>query len=119
MSLEAAERETVFRIADDERQWIVSSFRRSDITKLRKNPDFVITEEGTFEGTAFVHGLLPMGAITIRATTGRSKGKSEATKPKRSMPANAARCSGTKADGSPCGSLASKETGRCSRHPLS
>ena len=115
--MEAAERETHFSISDDEKVWIVSSFRRADITKLRKNPDFVITEEGTFEGTAFVHGTLPMAAITIRATTGRGKGKAAVAKTgKRGMPANATRCSGVKADGAPCGSLAKGNSGRCVHH---
>lgn len=118
MSLEAAERETVFTISDDERVWLVSSYRRSDITKLRKNPDFLIEEEGTFEGTAFVRGTLPMNGLTIRATSGRGKGKSTAPKTtKRTLPANAARCSGVKADGTPCGSLAKGDTGRCRQHP--
>lgn len=119
MSLDAAERETVFTISDDEKVWIVSSFRRADITKLRKNADFVVEEEGTFEGTAFVRGTLPMNGLTIRKTSGRGKKPVVASTPKSKrvgMPDSAARCSGVKTDGSPCGSLAKGDTGRCIHH---
>lgn len=116
MGLSAAERETVYSIDDESGLWSVYSSRRKDITKLKKNPDLVVEEEGVFDGTPFIRGTLVEGGIATRT---KSAGSIKRGGPKRDgMPASAVRCSGTKADGSPCGSLASKETGRCKRHPL-
>lgn len=110
------ERETTLTIDDEEKVWLVSSSRRADITRLKKNPDFEVIEEGTFDGTPFVFGKLPLGGIAIRA---KSAGTGTIKRPnatKREMP-NVARCGTIKENGEPCGSIASKETGSCSRHP--
>lgn len=115
MSLTAAERETTFTRDDEEKLWHVSSYIRADITKLKKNPDFVIMEEGEFHGTPFVLGTLPMGGLSIRA---KSAGTIKRTGPKREgRPEGVVTCSGMKKDGTPCGSIAGQD-GRCRRHPL-
>jgi hypothetical protein len=116
MGLSAAERETIYSIDDESGTWAVYSARRKDITKLKKNPDLVIIEEGVFDGTPFLRGTLVEGGISARA---KSAGSIKRGGPKREgMPTNAVRCTGTKLNGDPCGSIASKETGRCKRHPL-
>lgn len=115
MSLEASERETIFVISDDVREWIVYSCRRSDITSLKKNPDFVITEEGTYKGgTPYVHGTLPMGGIAIRKKSAGTIKRSDAGVKRR---ITAATCKHIKADGVKCGSIAKKDTGYCNSHP--
>lgn len=117
MALSAAERETVYTIDDETGMWSVFSHRRKDITRLKKNPDLVIFEEGTFDGTPFLRGELPEGGIATRAkTSGNGSIKRVTTVKRTSMPKNALRCKGTKKDGTPCGSLASKATGFCKRH---
>lgn len=110
MSLSAAERETTLTIDDEEKVWLVTSYRRSDITRMKKNPDLVVIEEGMFEGTPFLHGTLPLGGIAIRA-------KSAGSIKRGTRKMTATTCSGTKADGKPCGSIAGP-TGRCARHPI-
>jgi hypothetical protein len=115
LSLTAAERETTFTRDDDEKLWHVSSYIRADITKLKKNPDFVVKEEGVFNGTPFVIGTLPVGGIAIRA---KSAGTIKRGGPKRvGRPTGVKTCTGNKADGTPCGSIAGAD-GRCKRHPL-
>lgn len=116
MGLNAAERETTLTIDDAEQMWLVSSFRRADITRLKKNPDLIIEEEGTFEGTPFLRGKLPMGGIAIRAKSAGTIKRTSTTKKPTGMPANAQKCGYPKANGEPCGAIASKETGRCPRH---
>lgn len=114
MSLTAAERETTLSLDDEAQVWLISSFRRADITRLKKNPDLVIEDEGTFEGTPFLRGTLPMGGISIRTkSAGTIKRKTSKAK---GMPLNAATCNGTKTNGEKCGSLAKGSTGFCLRH---
>jgi hypothetical protein len=116
MALSAAERETVYCIDDESGLWQIYSSRRKDITRLKKNPDLVIEEEGVFDGTPFIRGTLVEGGIASRA---KSAGSIRRNGTKRDgMPAGAVRCTGIKKDGSPCGSLGDKQTGRCGRHPL-
>ncbi len=113
MSLEASERETVLVISDDAREWLVSSTRRQDITQFRKNPDFVIDREGTYDGTAFVEGRLPMGGISIRR---KSAGGNTKTTGKARGTLTAAKCLQPTAAGTLCQAVAAKATGRCARH---
>ena len=125
----AFERETVVRWSDGEDKVFVSTTRRKDITALLANPLFELVSDNSQSGfLRFIEGTLPLNGITFRskfrgqksaASSRNTDTSSRVSGKKRTMPANAARCSGTKADGSPCGSLASKVTGRCARHPLS
>lgn len=113
MSLTAAERETTITIDDEEKVWHVSSYRRVDITRFKKNPDLTVIAEGIFEGTPFLHGTLPAGGVAIRA---KSAGTITRGGPKRiGRPEGVVTCSGTKKDGKPCGAIAGP-TGRCRRH---
>lgn len=112
MALTAAERETIISWSDDDERIHVHTGQRKVITSLRKNPSF---EETSFDEKNWIlAGTLPLGAVTLR-----NKGKTTRTTTtvKRSRPL-AATCTGEKKDGTPCGSIANKETGRCNRHPL-
>jgi hypothetical protein len=114
MSLTAAERETTMTISDDAKEWIISSYRRADITKLKRNPNFKIESEGTFQGTAYISGRLPSNAITIRTGGGRTAVKS--TNPANERLAGVKRCGHPKDNGGLCQMVAKKKTGKCRWH---
>lgn len=114
MSLSAAERETTLTIDDEAQVWLVSSHRRADITKLKKNPDLVIEEEGTFEGTPFIRGTLPIGGIAFRAKSAGSITRKASGR--KGRPNGVLECGEPTAKGTPCRSIASKATGKCAKH---
>jgi hypothetical protein len=113
MALTAAERETIISWSDEDQRIHINTGQRRVITSLRKNPSF---EETSFDEKNWIlAGTLPLGAVTLR-----NKGKGmikRADTVKRGRP-NAATCSAMKADGTKCMSIAKKDTGRCSKHPL-
>lgn len=113
MALTAPERETIISWSDEDDRIHINTGQRRIVTMLRKNPSF---EEISFDSAnSILAGTLPLGSVTLR-----NKGKGMIKRPdavKRGRP-TAATCSGTKKDGTACGSVASKDTGRCSKHPL-
>lgn len=114
MSLSAAERETTIVWTDEDDTVRVSTSQRKVVTQLLKNPAFVTEEDYEFEGTRCLVGTLPLGSITIRKAAKGTIKRNGTTK--RNPRANAAKCGAPTASGKPCGSIASKATGRCSKH---
>jgi hypothetical protein len=111
-SLTAAERETIFVLTDDTREWIVSSSIRRDITKLKANPAFRITDEGVHGDTPYIEGVLPMNGLTIRKSAGR-KASGES---KRGSHLRKNTCAHTKENGESCGMVAKKGSEFCRWH---
>lgn len=110
MALTAAERETTMTIDDETRTWVIHSHRRADITRLKKNPDLVVLNEGTFEGSPYLHATLPQGGVALRTkSAGSIKRTGTRTRP------DAATCKGVKTNGETCGSIAGPN-GYCGRH---
>ncbi len=66
MSLTASERETVitFNDADDDAE--VFTHQRPVITKLKKNPEARLIEEGVFESTRWARFAIPRRYVTFR-----------------------------------------------------
>jgi hypothetical protein len=116
MALTAAERETVITWSDEDERISVQTCQRKVVTQLLANPSAEIVEDKTFEGTRFVTALLPLGGITIRKAAKGTIRRTPSKTVKRGRPQNVQLCGATKADGGKCGSIASKETGRCPRH---
>lgn len=110
-SLTAAERETIFVLTDDTREWLVSSSIRRDINKLKQNPNFVIIEEGSHGDTPYIEGRLPMNGLTIRKGGKRAAPKGDAPKRLRGKT-----CSHVKENGESCGMVAKKGTDFCRWH---
>ena len=71
MSLTPPERETVISFSDDEDTAYIYSAQRTVITKLKKNPAAVLTEEGVFEGSAWARFTLPASLVSFRTTNTR------------------------------------------------
>jgi len=115
MALAAGERETTFVMTDEEGVWLVYSSMRRYITKLKRNKDFVIEEEGVFDGTPFVRGTLVEGGIGVRGKSAGTGAIKRNVPSKKGQPMPGKKCKGKKADGSACGSVAGP-TGFCFRH---
>jgi hypothetical protein len=115
MALTADERETVIVWTDSDDKVRIHTSQRRMVTALLKNIGFEVEEDTVHEGTRMLTGLLPLGSITVRS---KAKGSIRRNNGgvKRAMP-NVQRCGQPTAAGTPCGSIASKETGRCSKHP--
>jgi hypothetical protein len=110
-NLTAEERETLIVWSDADERLSINTSQRKVINQLLKNPSFEETDRVTEDKRVILlSGFLPLNGLTIR------KGKGTTSAPKRSLPANAARCSAKKANGEPCQALANKATGTCARH---
>lgn len=121
MALTASERETVIVWSDEDSRIRIQTSQRKIVTQLLNNPQVEILSDTTFEGTRMLDATVPLGGITIRkAAKGTIRRRNnvtvETTVKKRGRPQNVALCGAPKANGEPCGSIASKETGRCPRH---
>jgi len=66
MSLTAAERETSIVFDDDSETAYITTYSRPLIRKLKGNPGVTITDEGKFQGSAFVSASFSKELITIR-----------------------------------------------------
>jgi hypothetical protein len=113
MALTADERETVIVWTDSDETVRIHTSQRRMVTILLKNPSFVIEEDTIHEGTRMLLGTLPLGAITVRNKAKGSIRRNNGVK--RAMP-DVQKCGQPTASGKPCQSIASKETGRCSKH---
>lgn len=115
MALIAEERETIIVMNDGEEKIMINSSQRKMVTLLRKNPAFEETDYD--KENNILTGFLPIGAITVRTKVGARRAKVLSNGEKRTLP-NVARCGAPKTDGTACQAIASKATGRCSKHPV-
>lgn len=114
MALTAPERETTINWSDDCETITISTSQRKIVTQLLNNPVATIESDTIFEGTRIIKASLPLGAITIRKAAKGTIRRSDAGK--RTLPENAPRCTGTKANGEKCNSLAKGGTQFCVKH---
>lgn len=75
MSLTKEERETVISYDDEHPNAIITTHRRPDITRLKKNPAAEMLEEGVHDGTAYAQFSLPKELLTFRRPRAASKGR--------------------------------------------
>jgi hypothetical protein len=66
-SLTAAERETIITMNDEDDSADIWTAQRPIITKLKKNPAAVLTEEGKHGSTVWARFTLPAGLISFRS----------------------------------------------------
>jgi hypothetical protein len=67
-SLNAAERETIITMNDEDDTADIWTAQRTIITKLRKNPAAVVTEEGVHGSTVWARFTLPADLISFRSS---------------------------------------------------
>jgi hypothetical protein len=65
-NLTPPERETVLLTSDADDSWSIWTAQRPVITKLKKNPDAVLVEEGSYGTTVWAKFTLPANLITFR-----------------------------------------------------
>jgi hypothetical protein len=67
-SLNAAERETIITMNDEDDTADIWTAQRPIITKLKKNPAATLVEEGKQGSTVWARFTLPAGLISFRST---------------------------------------------------
>lgn len=116
MALTAAERETVITTDDEDKNFfIIHTAQKPWVTSILRNPAAEILSDQVFEGTRMVKAKLPINLLS-KPRKPRGAKTNTVGAPKRTM--NAAKCTGIKADGTPCGRIAKGDTGRCGHHQL-